>query len=64
VALAERIQQLIERDPTFGYRRVWALLSFTEGIRVHPRAVYRVLRLKGWFGPSTHGDPASSGSGP
>jgi hypothetical protein len=24
----ERIQQLIERHPTFGYRRLWALLHF------------------------------------
>ena len=45
----ERIQQLIERHPTFGYRRLWALLRFRQGIRVNRKAVYRVLRLKaGW----------------
>jgi putative transposase len=43
------IQQLIERHPTFGYRRLWALLRFGEGIRVNRKAVYRVLRLKGWL---------------
>jgi putative transposase len=47
--LAERIQRLIERHPSFGYRRLWALLRFGEGIRVNRKAIYRVLRLKGWF---------------
>jgi putative transposase len=48
-ALAERIQQLIEEHPTFGYRRLWALLRFAHGIRLNRKAVYRVLRLKGWL---------------
>ena len=30
-ALAVRIQQLIERHPTFGYRRLWTLLRFRQG---------------------------------
>ena len=47
--LAERIQRLIARHPTFGYRRLWALLRFGAGIRVNRKAVYRVLRLKGWL---------------
>ena len=48
-ALAERIQQLIEQNPTFGYRRLWALLRYVEGIPVNRKAVYRVLKLKGWL---------------
>jgi len=47
--LAERIQQLIGVHPTFGYRRLWALLRFGHGIRLNRKAVYRVLKLKGWF---------------
>lgn len=47
--LAERIRRLIEKHPTFGYRRIWALLRFREGLPVNRKAVYRVLRLKGWF---------------
>ena len=47
--LAERIQQLIEAHPTFGYRRLWAMLRFVEGIRINRKAVYRLLMLKGWF---------------
>jgi HTH-like domain len=44
--LAERIQRLIERHPTFGYRRLWALLRFGEGLRVNRKAAYRILKLK------------------
>ena len=47
--LAARLERLIELHPTFGYRRLWALLRFAEGIRVNRKAVCRVLRLKGWF---------------
>jgi putative transposase len=47
--LAERIQRLIQLHPTFGYRRLWALLRFGEGMRVNRKAVYRVLKLKRWF---------------
>jgi putative transposase len=48
-ALAERIQQLIEQHPTFGYRRLWALLRSVQGRPVNRKAVYRVLKLKGWL---------------
>jgi putative transposase len=47
--LAGRLQRLIELHPAFGYRRLWALLRFSEGIRVNRKAVYRVLKLKRWF---------------
>jgi len=34
--LAERIQRLIARHPTFGYRRLWALLRFApRGLRIN-----------------------------
>jgi hypothetical protein len=44
--LAGRIQHLIELRPTFGYRRLCALLRFGEGLRVNRKAVYRILKLK------------------
>jgi putative transposase len=47
--LVERIRRVIEEHPTFGYRRVWAILRFREKIVVNRKAVYRVLRVKGWF---------------
>jgi putative transposase len=47
--LAARLQRLITQHPTFGYRRLWALLRFREGLRINRKAVYRVLAVKGWF---------------
>jgi putative transposase len=47
--LASRLEALIQRYPTFGYRRLWAWLRFREGCRVTPKTVYRILALKGWF---------------
>jgi hypothetical protein len=43
------VERLIELYPTFGYRRLWALLRFGEGLRVNRKALYRLLMLKGWF---------------
>jgi len=47
--LAARLQRLICKHPTYGYRRLWALLRFGEGVIVNRKAVYRVLELKRWF---------------
>ena len=47
--LAARIAALIQGHPTFGYRRLWALLRFREGQRITPKTVYRICALKGWF---------------
>jgi len=47
--LAARIERLIEQYPTFGYRRIWAMLRFRAGVHVNRKAVYRVLKVKGWF---------------
>jgi hypothetical protein len=44
--LAARLQCLITLHPTFGYRRLWALLRFQEGLPIHRKAVYRALRLQ------------------
>jgi putative transposase len=48
-ALVAQIQPLIEQHPTFGYRRIWALLRFRAGCRVNRKAVYRVLKLQRWL---------------
>ena len=47
--LAARIQRLIEEHPTYGYRRLWALLRHRDGIVVNRKAVYRVLVRKRWL---------------
>ena len=55
-ALGSRIRALIRRHPTFGYRKLWALLRFSDGLLVNLKAVYRILKEanKGRpFGPGT-----------
>ena len=47
--LLERIRELIKRHPTFGYRKLWALLRYADGIVVNLKAVYRILKTKCWF---------------
>ena len=47
--LAERLRKLIEEHPTYGYRHLWALLRYRDGVQVNRKAVYRVLKLKGWL---------------
>jgi len=49
VTLIERIRTLISRHPTFGYRRLWALLRFGDGLIVNAKAVYRILAAKRRF---------------
>lgn len=43
------LRQWIQQHPTFGYRRLWVLLRFQEGIVVNRKAVYRVLKEKRWL---------------
>ena len=45
----ERLREWIQQCPTFGYRRLWVLLRCRDGVVVNRKAVYRVLKQKGWF---------------
>jgi putative transposase len=47
--LVARIRKLIGKHPTFGYRKLWALLRFGEGLVINLKAVYRILKAKRWF---------------
>ena len=47
--LTARLQELLTQHPTFGYRRLWALLRYREGLVVNRKVVYRILKLKGWL---------------
>jgi putative transposase len=47
--LVDHIADLIGKHPTFGYRRLWALLRYAEGLLVNAKAVYRILKAKRWF---------------
>ncbi len=45
----ELLRTVIHQHPTFGYRQLWALLRFQEGLVVNRKAVYRVLKQKRWL---------------
>jgi putative transposase len=47
--LLARVQHWIERHPTFGYRRLWALVRFRDGRMVNRKRIYRLLRTQRWF---------------
>ena len=46
--LTDRIRVLIKEHPTYGYRRLWAVLRFREGIPVTKRTVHRIITNNGW----------------
>ncbi len=48
-ALVAQLEPLIQAYPTYGYRRLWALLRFRDGQIHNRKAVYRALRLKRWL---------------
>lgn len=41
--LAEKIRILINEYPTYGYRRIWTLLKFRNGILLNKKTVHRLL---------------------
>lgn len=45
--LAHRIRSVLDRDERFGYRRAGAWLRCKAGRRIHPKAVPRIMPLKG-----------------
>jgi putative transposase len=40
---------LIQEYPTFGYRRIWAILKEREGMVVNRKTVYRILKVNRWL---------------
>lgn len=46
--LAKMIRKILDKEETFGYRRVWATLRFKEGIEVNIKKIHRIMKLKGW----------------
>jgi putative transposase len=43
------LQILIREHPTYGYRRLWALLRNRLGIRANRKRIYRILKAKRWL---------------
>ena len=47
--LESTLQLLIQEHPTYGYRRLWALLRYRLGITVNRKRIYRILKAKRWM---------------
>jgi hypothetical protein len=47
--LLKRMAELVVLHPTFGYRRLWAILRYRDRIVVNRKVVYRIVKEQGWF---------------
>ncbi|TFH59047.1 MAG: transposase, partial [Candidatus Zixiibacteriota bacterium] len=47
--LMAKPQMLIPEHPTYGYRRLQALLRYRLGISVNRKGIYRILKAKRWL---------------
>ncbi len=45
LALLERIKELKSLHPFFGYRRIWAVLKFKDGLNLNKKKVYRLMKI-------------------
>lgn len=46
--LVEHVRRATLEFPTYGYRRLWAIVRHRDGLPVNLKAVYRVVRRKRW----------------
>jgi len=46
--IAQRIWSVIQENPAYGIRKVWAVLKYRLGILVNRKKVARIMRLRGW----------------
>jgi len=46
--MGRMIREVIEDNPGYGIRKVWAVLRFRKGVVVNRKKVARIMRLKGW----------------
>lgn len=45
----QRIEELVQKHPTFGYRRLWHSCASARSPRQPQDRVPRILKLRGWF---------------
>lgn len=45
LVLLERIKELKSLHPFFGYRRIWAVLRFKDGLIINKKKVYRLMKI-------------------
>lgn len=46
--IATRIRSLLDKEETFGYRRVWAHLRHRDNLPVNIKKVHRIMKVHGW----------------
>ena len=47
-SLARRIWKVIQEFPTYGLRRIHAVLKNRDGLKVNRKKVHRIIKLNGW----------------
>jgi putative transposase len=47
--LETKVQLLIQEHPSYGYRRLWALLKYRLGLNVNRKRIYQLLKRKHWL---------------
>ena len=46
--LTERIHELVEEQPSWGYRRIWAWPRFWDGVVINCKKMRRIMKKNGW----------------
>ena len=46
--LEQRLRELVQQHPTFGYRCLWALLRFRDCLMINIKTVHRLIRKNRW----------------
>ena len=46
-SILERIKNLKVEHPFWGYRRIWAHLTYVDHLEVNKKRVYRLMKLHG-----------------
>jgi putative transposase len=47
--LEATVAVLIQEHPSYGYRRLWALLKYRLGLKVNRKRIYQLLKRKRWL---------------
>lgn len=47
--LEAKVYLLIQEHPSYGYRRLWALLKYRLGLKVNRKRIYQLLKRKHWL---------------
>jgi putative transposase len=60
--MAGRLHELVQQHPTFGYRRLWALLRFGQHLSVNLKKVHRIVQIAALAGQRALGCTPATGA--